>query len=305
MNDSVNLEGQMEKRVNNFNHLYNFYLIGRSGTLSKAAQIQGVSKASLSSQMKKFESSTEIKLFDRSSKKLSLTPDGQMIYAYAERMFETANIMEKNIATAKKRTGKKTIGFGITSSISQSYSVMALAPVLKSKTIVPLIKEGILKNLIDEIFKRNIDIIIHEDQYNQSFHKGLESELIGENKYSIVGTKKYKNLIKGFPNSLDQVDFFSLNIGHSVRAKLDTFFVENNIFVNVYGEANGIDLIREATLSGHCISALPNWTIEKYITSGELFVIGDIKDNSEKIYATYRAKDNIEKLQNVLEILKR
>lgn len=293
----------MDKKISNFNHLYTFYLIGKSGTLSRAADLQGVSKASLSTQMKRFEADVDIPLFDRSSKRLLLTPLGQMVFDHAERMFDIAKVLEKSMVV-KKNFQNKSIAFGITTSVSQSFSVKALSPILSSKEFTPVIKEAAFKNLVDELFKRNVDVILHEDRFDQDYLAGLRSDQIGTNEYVILGSKNFKHLAKNFPESIDNIPFFSFALGSSIRTKLDLFFLNRNISIDIFGETNSFDLIREATLSGHCISALPKWTVEKYIADGSLFLIGEIDDPIEKIYATYRSKENTERLQRVLKILK-
>src|ERR1700722_13728296 len=77
--------------VMKFNHLHYFYMVVRHGSISAAARDLHVSQPSLSSQIKTFESSLGVNLFERRGNRLELTPAGKTIYSSAAQMFELSN----------------------------------------------------------------------------------------------------------------------------------------------------------------------------------------------------------------------
>jgi LysR family transcriptional activator of nhaA len=79
----------------NYNHLHYFYMVVRHGSISAASRDLHISQPSLSSQIKTFEESLGVVLFDRRGNRLELTPAGKTIYADAAQMFElSASITE-------------------------------------------------------------------------------------------------------------------------------------------------------------------------------------------------------------------
>ena len=63
----------------NYHHLLYFWTVAKEGGISKAAKKLHLAQPTLSSQIKKLESSVGAKLFDRSGRALVLTDTGQMV----------------------------------------------------------------------------------------------------------------------------------------------------------------------------------------------------------------------------------
>lgn len=62
----------------NYHHLYYFKVIAEEGSVSKAAQKLHIGQPTLSAQLKQFEESLQITLFERQHKKLILTEQGKV-----------------------------------------------------------------------------------------------------------------------------------------------------------------------------------------------------------------------------------
>lgn len=287
----------------NYNHLFVFYLVGKYSSLSEAARIQKVPKPSLSAQIKKLEKDLQTTLFAREGKGMKLTYDGQRVYSYASKMFELSEVMLRTLS-AKSRQNKKAIVIGITPTISLYYSVTSMMPLFQAKSFVPVIREGRLDYLVDELVKHNIDLIINEEQAALiPLDLGhVESTPIGFNNYVFVGSKKYQSASKRFPRCLAKAPFFNYTPTNPIREKLDHFFFHHGLSVELYGETNSIEMIRAATLSGQCLSALPEWAVSGY--QKQLFRLGNFESGFEKINATYRSKDDFEKIEKIIRVLK-
>jgi len=72
----------------NYHHLYYFYTIAQSGSVSLAAKELRLAQPTLSAQLKQFESYLEKKLFLREGRKLILTDDGREVLSYAKAIFD-------------------------------------------------------------------------------------------------------------------------------------------------------------------------------------------------------------------------
>lgn len=72
----------------NWNHLYCFYEVSKAQSLKKAAESIGIAPSTLSEQLKKLESKFHQKLFERSSKGLTLSNDGLILYDRIKDIFE-------------------------------------------------------------------------------------------------------------------------------------------------------------------------------------------------------------------------
>ncbi len=77
----------------NFNHLYYFYIVAKSGGVTNAAKHLRVSQPSLSSQLKVLESSLDLKLFQKVGRSNQLTQAGSAVYGFCRQMFEISEQM--------------------------------------------------------------------------------------------------------------------------------------------------------------------------------------------------------------------
>ena len=71
----------------NYHHLLYFWTVAKEGSVSQAAKSLHLSQPTLSTQIRKLESSLGAKLFERQGRGLEMTDTGQMVYRYADEIF--------------------------------------------------------------------------------------------------------------------------------------------------------------------------------------------------------------------------
>ena len=71
----------------NWNQVYYFHEVAKRGSMKDAAQALGVSKPTVSEQIKKLEELLEIELFQRSARRIELTAQGTELYHCSREMF--------------------------------------------------------------------------------------------------------------------------------------------------------------------------------------------------------------------------
>lgn len=94
----------------NFHHLELFYRVVQSRNFSRAAEELYISQPAISTQIRDFEASLGVKLFDRSARELLLTQAGELVYAYAQQIFTLTQQIEQGVANLKGlKTGNLSI----------------------------------------------------------------------------------------------------------------------------------------------------------------------------------------------------
>ena len=78
----------------NLNQLRSFFLAAKDKSVTKAAQALFVTQPAVTMQIKSLESDLDLKLFTRHGKGFDLTDAGQVLFGYAERIFEIVEEME-------------------------------------------------------------------------------------------------------------------------------------------------------------------------------------------------------------------
>lgn len=74
--------------------LRNFVAVARAGSFTAAAQVTGVPRSTLSKRVQMLEASLNLRLIERSTRKLRLTPDGELLLERASRLITEADEIE-------------------------------------------------------------------------------------------------------------------------------------------------------------------------------------------------------------------
>lgn len=95
----------------NLNQLRIFYESARQNSFTRAAQQLCVSQPAVSSQIKQLEAITRLKLFSKVGKRIYLTEAGEMLFVYAQKIFQLENEAEQAMDRIREvRTGTLHIG---------------------------------------------------------------------------------------------------------------------------------------------------------------------------------------------------
>lgn len=88
-----------------------FFEVAKAGSISKAAKLLYISQPAISKSILRLEENLEIALFTRTSKGVSLTPEGQIFYEYLKNAFSAIEAGETHLAKIKQfNIGKITVG---------------------------------------------------------------------------------------------------------------------------------------------------------------------------------------------------
>lgn len=102
----------------NFNHLRVFMTVAQTLSYSKAAGELHISQPTVSVQVQKLEEQLGIELFEQIGKKIYLTEAGEILYAYAKKIFDLANIAEDTMTDLRGlKKGTLSVGASTTAGI--------------------------------------------------------------------------------------------------------------------------------------------------------------------------------------------
>ena len=74
-----------------------FYVVAEKGNISKAAKELYISQPAISKSIQKLEDNLGVRLFDRSSRGVTLTPEGELLYTHVKSAFETLTVGEDRL----------------------------------------------------------------------------------------------------------------------------------------------------------------------------------------------------------------
>ena len=138
--------------------LKSFVAIAETGTFGQAATIVGRTQSALSLQIKKLEDQLGCLLFDRSSRKVVLTPQGELFLSYARRMIQ---LQWEAFSRLREPDVEGEIRFGTPEDFATHYLPDVLASFRQHHPRVQLkVACDLTLNLIDGYHRGDYDVIL-------------------------------------------------------------------------------------------------------------------------------------------------
>ncbi len=223
-----------------------FYAVANAGNISKAAKELYISQPAISKSIQKLEESIGVRLFDRSSRGVTLTSEGEILYSHVKSAFETLSLGEDKLRRSiQLGVGHLTIGV--------------------SSTLCKYILLPYLKDFIKKYPHINISISCHSTNHTLALLEDgkLDVGLIGkpENSKSIdfyclreiedifVATEDYLHNLKlrGVEQNqiLQNSTLMLLDKENMTRQYIDDYFQDNHILIQDTIEVSNMDLLIE------------------------------------------------------------
>ena len=189
--------------ISNLNNYVIFHTVAKAGNISKAANQLYISQPAISKAISKLEEELGNALFNRSSRGVTLTEEGQVLYEYVERAFDSLNMGEENLKNYKE-LGIGHIRIGVSTSLCKHILLDYLKDFIREN---PNIKFSIdchsTVNTIKLLRNENIDIGLI---CNTELPKGIVYSPVTEIHDVFVASPEYlDNFYERNGNALDDV----------------------------------------------------------------------------------------------------
>ena len=267
----------------NFNHLHYFYMAVRHGSISAASRGLHVSQPSLSSQIKTFEKSLGVNLFDRRGNKLELTPAGKTIYTYAAQMFELSASINEFVS--KSTHQNLPIHIAVADEIERPFTVNLVKDLISKwkKKDPPSITftTGLNETLLDQLRSWAVDAVITN---RPSSYEDLETAgtLVLPIFFAISGNNDFK--LKN-ANSCTSRDISKIVKGLSrgfsfpssrlkLREEIDEFLAAEKETPPITFESDTLATVIRSVIDDIGMGFLPLAYISREVTKGEIIIFG-------------------------------
>lgn len=294
----------------NLNNYKAFYMVAKTGNISHAADALFISQPAISKSISKLEQGLGIKLFDRSSKGVKLTDEGEILYSHISNAFDVISQGEDEI----KRIMNLGIGqlrIGVSTSLCKyillSYlkNFIVRNPHIKvnidchsTLNTMKLLQDGQIDiGLICETdiptgfrYKKVTDI---HDVFvvNRTYLKNLQLRetdspeelssplLFAGNLTSILPEQKKADKQAAKKESvaslstkeiLEKSNLMLLESGNITRKHIDSYFSKEGIYPNKVLEINNMDLLIDFASIGMGVSGVVREFALSYINSGQI-----------------------------------
>lgn len=266
-----------------------FIKVVEAGSMAAAARRLDCTRAQISKQIAELERAFGVRLFERSTRKLSLTPSGEVFHQHARRALEAIQSTE----VAVKNMGDAPRGV-LRISASITFGRMYIAPLLPKivEKYPELSCELVLTDQLIDLVEDNIDLAL---RLTKAPPEDTVAKKLVHMKRVICGTPAYfaKHGEPVTPHELTQHQCFSfmLNDGSQIWRLIGRNGEEISVPVSSKFHFNNVDCILDAVLAGHGLAMIPTYLCGPALARGTLKSIFDdlepVSSFGRYLYACY------------------
>lgn len=286
----------------NLNNYKVFYNVAKYKSLSKAAEKLFISQPAISKSLAKLEEGLDTKLFERTSKGVVLTSEGEVLYKHIESAFESITKGEDEIKKINE-FGIGQLRIGVSTSLCKHilldylkgfitenphikviidcHSTINTIKLLQNEKIdIGLICETDIPKGYEYKKLQDIhDIFVASDSYIDNLHlREKDDTEPAENPYFFAGNltsfipeeeikPKFKLSIKEI---LEKSNLMLLEPNNITRTHIDSYLSEEGIYPNQVLEINNMDLLIDFAAIGMGVASIVREFATDYLESGQI-----------------------------------
>lgn len=258
-----------------------FVAVAESGSFTAAGNKLGVSTAQVSRQISALESRLSIKLFYRTTRKVTITEVGQVYYNHCRQLLDGLEEAEQAIADLHQSPKGK---LNITAPVT--FGENRIAPLLNDfiKSYPDLDVTLTLTNRILDLVAESYDLAIRLGQLEDS---SMIAKRLASRRQYVCASPNYL-AAHGVPHTLSELEHHNCLLGtldfwkFEEKNKLRHLRVDGNL------RCNSGNALVDAALKGIGIIQLPDYYVDEHIKSGDLVTLLDSdRAPEEGIWALY------------------
>ena len=242
----------------NYHHLFYFWTVAKSGTVSAAAEQLHLARPTVTSQVRELEKSVGQKLFLQQGRGLVLTEFGQKIFEYAEDIFSIGNELRDFVKTGQPDRRQK-FRVGMPDVVPKLIAFELLKPALVGPE-APRMEcyEGKLNDLLVDLAMHRLDLVLSDSPAPGTLDVNVYSHKLGECGLSILATPALaKKFRKGFPNSITNAPILLPTKLTAVRRSLDRWMEDRKVFPEIVAEFEDSALLKVFGQAGQGVFPVP------------------------------------------------
>ena len=251
-----------------------FYVVAKTGNLSKASKELFISQPAVSYGIKQLEEQLGGRLFVRTAKGMELTPEGKMIYKYVSRAYDELMAAE-NKFSQMRGLEEGTVHIGASDTISK-YFILPRIEQFKKK--YPKINIKITNRTTDEIMnllkagKVDLGFI---NRVDESSFPGIRLTSCADIGECFVANGDFMRRVTTplSVSELTSLPLILLEEGSSTRRAVERAIENLGGRLNPAFELCSVDLVAECAKAGLGVGCVTKEYIDKELEKGELFVV--------------------------------
>ncbi len=270
----------------NFKHLRYYWMVAKTGSITRAAEQLHLTTHAVSGQLKEFEQTLGVALFRRVGRNLELTDAGQRILRHADDIFRIGGEVLDTLRVQGSLQSRR-FRVGIVDSISKVLAYRLLQPAMALAEPIRLIgREGGLAYLLAELAIHRLDLVLSDQAMPSHLNVRAYSHLLGEYGLCAFATEKLAQTLPGpFPALLDKAPMLLPGEGGVLQPKLLKWLDAHNLHPFIVGEFDDGALMKAFGRADAGVFFAPAATRTQICQQYHVVEIGQVDEITEQVWA--------------------
>lgn len=269
----------------NYRHLYYFWVVGKEGGITRAADRLGMAVQTVSTQVRELERSLGHALLKPEGRGIALTEAGQVTLRQADQIFALGEQLPALVREAAS-TPSVRLAVGISDGMPKLVVRSLLEPMLAEPQLRLLCHEGEFDDLLADLALHRLDVVLSDRVATPSATLKLHSYLLGSSELSWYAPPALAAAARrGFPHSLAKVPVLLPTTHAAARGLLDHWFERQGIRPHVVGEFEDSALLKTFGSGGMGVFPAVSLVAEDLIQSQGVKFVGRCAGVEERFFA--------------------
>ncbi|WP_438969724.1 LysR family transcriptional regulator [Methylophaga sp.] len=268
----------------NYHHLFYFWRVGLSGSITRTAEECHVSQSALSQQIKQLEHNLNVTLFERTGRQLVLTDIGKKILNYAEEIFSTGEELEAFIKKGETKS-QRHVSIGVLTTLSRNFTESFITPLLSQPGVTFTLSTQGMTNLLNGLSNHDFDLVLTNRSISEQNDDAIwQTQLVSRQSVSIIGPAERKPT-EAFPKGYQLFDWVLPSKRTEIRSAFDAYCARLNYKPRIIAEADDMAMLRLLVRDTGAVTALPPVVVKDEINNGLLSEFQQLPNIYENFYA--------------------
>ena len=229
----------------NYHHLQYFWVITQEGGLVRAAERLRLSHSTLSTQVRSLEEFLGGELFERRGRRLVLTPFGTEIASYAGEIFRLGGEL-LDVARGRAAPSRAPLRVGVVGTVPKTVVYRLLEPALPvTGGAAVQVRQADLGELLEELAGHRLHLVVSDAPPPHGLALRVHAHPLGHSDILLYGARPLAKRWGGsFPSRLDGAPVLFPGAGSTLRRRMQGWFVDRGIHVQIAGEIDDAGLLR-------------------------------------------------------------
>jgi len=252
-----------------------FQAVARQLSFTKAAEQLFMTQPAVTFQIKQLEEHLNTRLFDRSHGRIALTPAGELVFSYAEKILTLSEELETRVGELTGAISGPLL-LGASTTVAEFYLPQILG---EFKAMHPHVQAHMTvansETIANRVAEHVLDLGLIESPSHQH---GVHTEVVCEDVLVLICSPKHRLAKVKRVSAADVAAeaFISRESGSGTREVADQYFLQNKIApeaINVVMELGSPEAIKGVVETGLGVSILSRATVAKELKLGVLVAV--------------------------------